>query len=177
MIATTTGRMYVASLSDYNAGRLHGAWIDVPTDADELRESIAAILATSPEPIAEEWAIHDYDDFPNMGEWPDLDQLCAMAAILEEVAENGLRDEFTAWIEDSSYNTDNPERFHDAYLGTYESEEDYGYEYAESCGLVKQLEGIGMACYVDWESYGRNLLMDLSTIDGPHGFYVFDPRV
>jgi len=52
-------RIYVASLSDYNAGRLHGAWIDATQDADEIEAEVQEMLAASPEPIAEEWAIHD----------------------------------------------------------------------------------------------------------------------
>jgi len=58
----------VASLSDYNNGVLHGRWIDAARDESELQADIDAMLATSPwaartgEP-AEEWAIHDYNDF------------------------------------------------------------------------------------------------------------------
>lgn len=53
MTTTTTDsdtfRIYVASLSDYNAGILHGTWIDFDqlTDLDDLRAAIAAMLATN----------------------------------------------------------------------------------------------------------------------------------
>ena len=56
-------RIYVASLSDYNAGRLHGSWLDAAQDPEALLAGISEMLATSPEPIAEEWAIHDYEGF------------------------------------------------------------------------------------------------------------------
>ena len=48
--SSDTFRIYVASLSDYNAGILHGTWIDFAqlTDLDDLRAAIAAMLATSP---------------------------------------------------------------------------------------------------------------------------------
>jgi antirestriction protein len=61
-------RIWVASLSDYNNGRLHGQWIDAARDESALQADIDAMLAASPwtaqtcEP-AEEWAIHDYDGF------------------------------------------------------------------------------------------------------------------
>ena len=42
-MTAVTCRIYVASLSDYNAGILHGRWIDV-TDEDTIREEIAAML-------------------------------------------------------------------------------------------------------------------------------------
>ncbi|MEP0248115.1 antirestriction protein ArdA, partial [Roseibium sp.] len=50
-------RIYVACLAAYNGGRLHGQWIDA-TEPDEVREEVRTMLATSPEPDAEEWAIH-----------------------------------------------------------------------------------------------------------------------
>jgi len=53
-----TPRIYVASLADYNAGRLHGRWIDADRPAEAIREQIAQMLAESKAPVAEEWAIH-----------------------------------------------------------------------------------------------------------------------
>jgi len=47
-----TPRIYVASLADYNAGRLHGCWIDADQSADAIRDEIAQMLAESKEPIA-----------------------------------------------------------------------------------------------------------------------------
>ena len=44
-------RIYVASLTDYNAGNLHGRWIDLDatTTEDDLLEQTRAMLAESPE--------------------------------------------------------------------------------------------------------------------------------
>ncbi|MBA3067902.1 MAG: antirestriction protein ArdA, partial [Hyphomonas sp.] len=50
-------RIYVACLAAYNAGRLHGRWIDATTP-NEIRAEARAMLAASPEPGAEEHAIH-----------------------------------------------------------------------------------------------------------------------
>ena len=33
-------RIYVASLSDYNAGRLHGVWLDANQDVEELQAAV-----------------------------------------------------------------------------------------------------------------------------------------
>ena len=67
-------RIYVASLSDYNAGRLHGRWIDATQGVDAVQAEVVAMLAESREAVAEEWAIHDYDEFAGvrLGEWEDL---------------------------------------------------------------------------------------------------------
>ena len=56
-------RIYVASLADYNEGRLYGAWIDAAQDPDDLGKAVEQMLAAAPSPCAEEWAIHDYEGF------------------------------------------------------------------------------------------------------------------
>lgn len=56
-------RIYVSSLSDYNAGRLYGAWINANQDDEDIQEAISEMLSRSTESIAEEWAIHDYEGF------------------------------------------------------------------------------------------------------------------
>jgi len=91
--SASTRRIYVACLSAYNAGILHGAWIDANQGAEAIeREVIARVLLTSPAPnvtrckvcgevgpakfgcttedgqhdpapSSEEWAIHDYEGF------------------------------------------------------------------------------------------------------------------
>src|SRR5205085_7828465 len=81
-------RIYVASLSDYNAGRLHGAWIDATQDPAQIHENIAAMLAAGREPPAEEWAIHDYDNFGpvHLSEYEDI---AAVSRIGRGIAEHG----------------------------------------------------------------------------------------
>jgi antirestriction protein len=56
-------RIYVASLADYNAGRLHGRWIRADLPSDEIYREIQEMLAASAIPDAEEWAIHDFEGF------------------------------------------------------------------------------------------------------------------
>ena len=41
-------RIYVASLSDYNNGILHGTWIDADPDPDVMQDSIDQMLVRSP---------------------------------------------------------------------------------------------------------------------------------
>jgi len=43
-------RFYAACLASYNAGTLHGAWIDASTDVDAMQEEINAMLRASPHP-------------------------------------------------------------------------------------------------------------------------------
>lgn len=66
--ATPSPRIWVGSLSDYNNGILHGAWIKAAREPEEIQADIKTMLAGSPwtaqtgEP-AEAWAIHDRDGF------------------------------------------------------------------------------------------------------------------
>lgn len=57
----TKPQIYVACLSSYNEGRLHGKWIDCSADVDDMYSDIESMLAESKSPFAEEWEIHDTD--------------------------------------------------------------------------------------------------------------------
>jgi antirestriction protein len=83
-------RIYVASLSDYNAGVYHGEWIDANQDVDQIQEEVNAMLKASPTArkyggVAEEWAIHDYDEFGGieLGEWESFGRVSKIAHLLE----------------------------------------------------------------------------------------------
>ena len=59
-------QIYVACLAAYNSGVLHGEWITPAKDVEELQAQINKVIKSTPAPDAEEWAIHDYNDFPNL---------------------------------------------------------------------------------------------------------------
>lgn len=170
--ATETPRIYVASLSDYNSGRLHGAWIDIAEGmtADDIHESVQTMLASSPEPIAEEWAIHDYElGGISINEYTSFDHVAAIAAGIHEHG-----DAFSAWAANDGYNLDHPENFQDQYQGEAESEEDYAREYVESTGMFDGVND-SVTNYFDYEAFARDLFMDgLWSAPNPSGgIYVF----
>ena len=78
----TEPAVYVASLSDYNAGRLHGVWVN--PGLEDINEAVADMLAKSPEPIAEEWRIDDHMSWGGyrVSEWEDFDTLATMPKLL-----------------------------------------------------------------------------------------------
>lgn len=91
-------RIYVASLSDYNGGRLHGVHIDMgdALDIDEVWGKVNAMLAASPEfkafpqgGPAEEWAIHDYEGFGgwHLGENENLEKVLMVANLIANKGE------------------------------------------------------------------------------------------
>ena len=87
-----TQRIYVASLSDYNAVFLHGECIDLEGhDIDSLDEAIKAMLAESPAAkhygdLAEEWAIHDFKGFGScrLSEYEDLEKVLQLHEAAQE---------------------------------------------------------------------------------------------
>jgi len=50
-----------ACLAAYNDGYLHGEWIDAKQSPEDIEHDVRKMLAKSPVPHAEEWAIHDFE--------------------------------------------------------------------------------------------------------------------
>ncbi|MFT3663046.1 MAG: antirestriction protein ArdA [Gordonia sp. (in: high G+C Gram-positive bacteria)] len=111
-------RIYVASLADYNNGRLHGRWIDATTDTETVSSEIAAILATSPEPDAEEFAIHDYDEFGSLrlDEYEQIDDVVTTAKL---IAEHG--EAYATYTQHVGIDEASEEDFTNRYAGNYPS--------------------------------------------------------
>lgn len=171
-IATDTPRIYVASLADYNNGILHGIWIDldVDVDADEIQEQVNAMLATSREGLAEEWAIHDYEGFDSirLSEWETFTTVAEIA--------NGLRAHgtpYAVWYADDESNRD-VKAFEQSFIGDFEDAADYAYRDAEESGLYRSLSDLRIENYVDWERYGDDLLNDLTSVTFENRLFVWD---
>lgn len=153
-------RIYVACLASYNAGILHGRWIDV-TDSEEIRECVAAMLAASPEPGAEEWAIHDYEGFEGgeISEYASFDQVCDLAAFIEEHGGLGgkLLEHFCGDLAEARA------AFED-YAGEYKSLEDFAFDLTEQSGTKIPDE---IANYVDYAAMGRDIELngDVFTVE------------
>jgi len=112
---THTGRIYVACLASYNAGILYGQWIEVTEFADDLKARVQAMLDRSPEPYAEEWAIHDYEGFDRLSEYEDLDDLAERVGYWEKYGQ----DEVEAYI--GHFGDFDADGFESRYSGTCDS--------------------------------------------------------
>jgi len=166
-----TPRIYVASLSDYNAGCLHGRWIDADQSADAIQVEIEAMLADSSEPIAEEWAIHDVDNFGGMhlSEYESIERVAELGAAL---AANGPA--FAAYAEHVGISDADVSGFDEAYCGEWGSFQEYVDDYVEQCGMLDGVDEL-VARYFDYQAFARDLLFDsFYTAPAPaHGVYVF----
>ena len=89
-------KIYVACLASYNAGHLYGEWILADQEPQEIQAAIQSMLEKSPEPFAEEWAVHDYEGFGSisLSEWPSIERVSALAKL---IAEHG--EPFTLWYQ------------------------------------------------------------------------------
>ena len=125
-------QIWVGSLADYNAGRLHGRWIDAAQDLADLQADINHMLATAPSPGAEEWGIFDYDGFSplRLSESEDLDVVSTLA---QGISEYGPL--FAHWADHVDCDRDRLEHFDQALLGTYPSRTDYVLELLADAGI------------------------------------------
>src|SRR5438876_2219112 len=132
-------RIYVASLSDYNDGILHGVWINADQEADELYGAVEAMLEESEQPWAEEWAIHDYEGFGplHLSEYESLDTISRVAL---GITEHGLA--FAAWASLSGDEVETHRRFDEAYRGHWPSAVDYAEELLDDLGASEILANV-----------------------------------
>jgi antirestriction protein len=173
-------RIYVASLSDYNAGILHGEWLDANQEPDELEAAVDDMLARSTTHGAEEFAVHDYEGFGayTVGEYESLDWLSRIA---RGIAEHGAA--FAAWAQECGRDDERLARFEDAFLGEWQNVAAYTDELLSDLGYAEVLEQAvpeWLQPYVslDIEGLARDMELsgDLHTFEHEGGVWVFDGR-
>lgn len=170
--------IYVASLADYVNGHLHGVWLDAARDPDEIHADIAAMLTRSREPNAEEFAIHDYEQFGRL-RVNEYDSIERVSRIARGIAEHGYA--YAAWADalDDDLDDIDPESetaaFHEAYLGHYNSITDYAEQLADDLGYPQELDTlpkhVRRYTHIDYAAMAHDLEAggDIATIDNPDG--------
>lgn len=155
--AASSPQIYVAHLGAYVAGKLRGDWIEPSTDKDELWKQIQEAVGVK-EGQDFEWAIHDYDNFPDLGENPSLDDICAVAEMLED---NDDADVVVAALSETSNDVGDAKRLLKNGYAIYDSEQDAGERLVDDMGV----ENISnKESYVDLDQLARDLLMDESIV-------------
>ncbi|MBK9324209.1 MAG: antirestriction protein ArdA [Bdellovibrionaceae bacterium] len=150
-------RIYVACLAAYNAGQLHGEWINADQESHEIYADIKSMLEKSPEASAEEWAVHDYEGFNSisLSEWPDIERVSTLAKLIVAHGEP-----FSIWYQNqdgSNFDvSDLEEMFLEQWQGSYESDTDFAYKLLEESGQLSELPTWAQN-YFDYESYARDL--------------------
>ena len=153
--------IWVACLSAYNSGYLHGAWIVPKTTKEELLEQIQEVLKGSPVGDPEEWAIHDYNNFPDLGEYPDLEKVCEVQRAFDEYEPSivhGYLSNFCDWDAGSL-----KEDIDEAFVGTFDNFREYADQTADETMEIPD----HIAGYFDYEGFARDLEMDYWTAEAP----------
>lgn len=184
-------KIYVACLASYNAGTLHGAWIDLEgKDSADVGAEIAAMLRASPfpnvrvkdpdtgksVPSAEEWAIHDYESPVPLGEFAGIESALE-AQKIEELANEFGEDVVSAALQcvDSDDSADDiREALSERYRGVYDTKADFAADLIDECGDLQNVPD-SLARYFDYESYARDLELggDVSFVRNSGGLHVF----
>mgnify|MGYP003675232153 FL=1 len=154
-------QIYVACLASYNAGILHGRWVDLSygPDAEDVWAEINEMLDASPEPGAEEFAIHDSQNLGVVREYESIKDLTERAAFISE-AEDKTGDAYlgAGLLDNFHGNLNEARRTLETYSGCFNDAYEYGYYYAESfgdAGPSKFLEG-----YIDYKKLGEDLFVN-----------------
>jgi antirestriction protein len=162
--------IYVACLAAYNAGTLHGKWIPGAQDADSLHTEVRELLKQSPEPLAEEWAIHDYEGFGDIRihEYESLSEVSRLALLIETHGEA-----FAAYAAHVGTESATEESFLDAYRGHWDSELAYAQDLFDELYAHELPEHIRF--YIDYEAFSRDLFLDghSSVRSSDFGVHVF----
>ena len=154
-------QIYVACLASYNSGVLHGEWITPKSDKDELQEQINKVLKSSPIEDAEEWAIHDYNDFPNLGEYPGLDNIIKVQEAIDEHGQYIVNAFLDNWsVEDLDH-------IDEAYYGEYDSFSEFAQQLADETILIDCPDNVQF--YFDYEKWERDLSHDYHEGEGENG--------
>jgi antirestriction protein len=161
-------KIYVADLAAYNNGKIHGVWIDAMTD--DIQEQINDMLKLSPEPFAEEYAIHDCEGFGDvrLPEYQNIESVREIACFLYEYDEFGA-----ALLNHWNDNIDEAKKAaEDSYQGCYESLADYAKTVTEDISDIPSY----LHYYIDFEHMGRDMECngEVYTIDlGYQNVHVF----
>ena len=175
--ATLQPRIYVASLADHNAGRLHGAWLDAARPEGELSDDIDQLLARSPSPATEDWAIHNFDGFGRLrlDEHTDLATVSRLASGIAQYGEPFAA--LAAWLGEADATSD---AFEQHYRGTWDSLVAYADDLLADLGADDCLQGVPdwLRPYVriDTDAFARDLELggDIYAAAVADGVAVFD---
>ena len=175
-------RIYVASLSDYNAGVLHGEWIEADQNPEDVQQAVNDMLTKSPtDRTAEEFAIHDFEGFGpyQPGEYDSLDWVSWVA---RGITEHGMA--FAAWADNVGHDEDALAAFEEAYLGEWASLTAYAEELLDDLGGARELdqhvpELLQSYVQIDVDGFAHDLELsgDITAVEHCNGVWLFDGRL
>lgn len=160
-------RIYVACLAAYNSGRLHGEWIDADQEAEAIWAEIQTMLESSPEPDAEEWAIHGYENFGGLS-IDENESIERVAQLAQLIAKHGYA--YACYADHKGIEYATAEGFLEDYCGEYDSEAAYAEEYFTENNEIPDY----LQMYIDWQRVADDLFInDFVSASHNSTLYVF----
>lgn len=170
-------RIYVASLADYNAGRMLGRWIDAEREAEAIHAEIQTILKESRELVAEEWAIHDHEGF---GGWSprEYESIETVAEVARLIGEHG---EVFAGLLNHCDGIEEAKRYmDDGYRGEWTSLAEYVENFIDDIygQELKKLPDI-LRYHIDYDGIAQDFELsgDIFTIERNYKVHVFESNI
>ncbi len=162
--------IYIRCLSSYANGIYHGAWFDATQPLEALQSQIKQLLAKSPMPVAEEFAVHGYSGFGSLfiDEYESIEEIHEKARFIVEHGELGA--ELLAYYGgDLKYVKETLEEY---YEGEYESESDYADHLFDEIYLSDIPDDIQYS--IDYERFQRTIFInDYLSIEVDGNCHVF----
>ena len=148
--------LYCGTYGKYNSGNLRGMWANLST-FDSYEDFINFCKAIHADESDPELMYQDFENMPDslyhesMGE-EGFNNILEYCELCDEYGVSAV-DDFLEWS-----STDDLDRMHDAYVGVYDSEEDFAEEIVSDCYDLDNMMG-SLACYFDYEKFARDLFM------------------
>ena len=148
--------LYCGTYGKYNSGNLRGMWVNVST-FDDYEDFVNFCLAIHADEEDPELMYQDFENMPDslyhesMGE-EGFNKIAEYCELCDEYSVEAV-DDFLEW--DSTEDLDN---MHDAYVGVYDSREDFAREIVNDCYDLENMIG-NLAYYFDYEAFASDLFL------------------
>lgn len=160
-INISEARVYVGTYGKYNAGSLFGKWLNLSdySDKDEFYVACRELHSDEEDP---EFMFQDYENIPEdlISESWISDKIFDVLEALDDMEES-QQEPFLIWCNNRSHSFADKDiydlirGFEDDYMGAYEDEEDYAYNFVEQCYDLPEFA----LSYFDYEKFARDLFM------------------
>lgn len=172
-------KVWIASLSDYNAGHLHGAWVEADQEPDGIWEGVNDVLRTSKVADAEEWAVFDYEGFGPL-RLPEYETVERISRLGRGIGQHG--EAFAAYANFLGGEDELLDQFEDCYIGQWESTAAYVDEFLEDTGIDRILdeavpESLRDYVRVDTAALAHDMELEgsLLSVETEGGVFLFHP--
>lgn len=148
--------LYCGTYGKYNSGNFSGMWLNVST-FDDYEDFVNFCLAIHADEEDPEIMFQDGENIPDslccesMGE-KEFNQIAEYCELCDDYGVSAV-DDFLEW-----YSPEDLDNMHDAYVGVYDSREDFAREIVNGCYDLEKMMG-NLSYYFDYEALARDLFL------------------